>query len=303
MKSSAATVILCFLALMSFSSCDSAVYTYANNTWMSGVNFTNPTPAYGTKNVASANNIQPPKSYCCMVYRLNNLYVFAGISATGYMNDVWRYDMVTKLWTWIKGSATAYPSKSVGALTVLAASNTPGGHYLHTCEYSSVDDSMYVFGGRAYLTTTYGAMNTMWRFDFATSNWALMKGSYVDSPTSSYGTFRVESAQNMLISRMGHAATVNTVGGFFYVHGGRDEAIIYAFNDMWQYNFATTLWSWVSGLNGTSSSGVYGTKGVANSLNLPPSRCDHGFRWHSGRQVMVIFGGNGNLIIIVSGWY
>jgi len=43
-------------------------------------------------------------------------------------------------------------------------------------------------------------------------------------------------------------------------------------NDLWKYNIATNMWTWMGGDNTVSTSGVYGTMGTTAAGNKPGAR-------------------------------
>lgn len=66
---------------------------------------------------------------------------------TGYLNDLWSYDIIKNWWTWLSGSDN-FDSKGVyGLLDEAAAENVPGARWGHSmiieCRYSAI----YVLGG------------------------------------------------------------------------------------------------------------------------------------------------------------
>ena len=47
----------------------------------------------------------------------------------------------------------------------------------------------------------------------------------------------------------------------------------YVTNDLWQFNFTTGYWTWISGDGSKAVAGTYGTMGVESSANVPGARC------------------------------
>ena len=58
-----------------------------------------------------------------------NLWLFGGKGAasSGYLNDLWRYDLETNMWTWMSGSNTADQECTYGTQGIPDAANVPGG--------------------------------------------------------------------------------------------------------------------------------------------------------------------------------
>ena len=61
-------------------------------------------------------------------------------------------------------------------------------------------------------------------------------------------------------------------------------------NDLWMFNGAD--WTWISGNNARNQVGVYGTKGIPSSSNIPGAREYPGMVIDSSNNIW-IFGGHG----------
>src|SRR5205809_173328 len=84
-------------------------------TWMKGDNAPFSSAHYGTQGVADMNN-NPGARYMAIswVDSSGDFWMFggygnAGLYGVGNMNDLWRYNISTNTWTWMNGSASAYP--------------------------------------------------------------------------------------------------------------------------------------------------------------------------------------------------
>jgi hypothetical protein len=62
-------------------------------------------------------------------------------------------------------------------------------------------------------------------------------------------------------------------------------------NDLWKFD--GTNWTWVSGSNVVSQTGVYGTKGAPSSSNVPGAR-NSAISWTDSGGNLWLFGGFGN---------
>jgi N-acetylneuraminic acid mutarotase len=76
-------------------------------------------------------------------------------------------------------------------------------------------------------------------------------------------------------------------GGWWYCGGCGNVGYL---NDLWKFD--GTNWTWVSGFNVTNKPGVYGTKGVAASDNVPGAR-DYSVSWTDASGNLWLFGGYG----------
>ena len=61
-------------------------------------------------------------------------------------------------------------------------------------------------------------------------------------------------------------------------------------NDLWKFD--GSQWMWVSGSSNASQDGVYGTKGVASSSNVPGARFG-AVSWTDSSGNLLLFGGDG----------
>jgi len=119
-----------------------------------------------------------------------------------------------------------------------------------------------------------------------------------------YGTKGVASPSNVPDGR-GSAASWTDKSGNFWLFSGYALGVggTATPNDLWEYNPSTNEWTWVGGntdactqINPTTCSyewpGVYGTKGVAGTNNLPGGRFGP-VSWTDNSGNLWLFGGNG----------
>ncbi len=81
-------------------------------TWVTGDTSANLRGVYGTQGIPSPSNTPGSKNETCSAWidSLNNLWLFGGQGfgdngGVGILNDLWKYDISTNEWTWMKGSA------------------------------------------------------------------------------------------------------------------------------------------------------------------------------------------------------
>lgn len=197
-----------------------------NWVWMGGSSTSqNINPIYGTQGVASSTNYPGSKEETNMCSDNNgNLYIFGGYgtssSGNGLTNDLWRYNISTGQWTWLKGSNSTYVYGVYGTLGTAAANNAPGSRYQYTSNTLMADGggNLWMFGSYGYSSNNNGLLNDLWRFNLTTSQWTWMSGSNGPSANATYGTINVSSTNNT------PGARENPVGfstpGAFYIYGG-----------------------------------------------------------------------------------
>lgn len=118
--------------------------------------------------------------------------------------------------------------------------------------------------------------------------WTWMGGSNSANPSGTYGTLGTASPNN---TPGGRASTANCVdaSGAVWLFGGVDyQGNLY--NDLWRYSAGE--WTWMSGSNAISQSGVYGTLGVSDPNNVPGARYG-ATGWCDSSGTFWLFGGLG----------
>lgn len=126
------------------------------------------------------------------------------------------------------------------------------------------------------------------------AHWAWIGGEQSTNTASAHGTQGVADAANAPGSRR-DAATWTDADGRFWLFGGSGEDASGTFgslNDLWTYDPATGLWTWVKGSTGVNAAGTYGTMGQAAPGNTPGARAN-GVSWLGADGSLWLFGGSG----------
>lgn len=239
---------------------DNSIYTHARDlndlwkytistgqwTWISGSSTVCKAGIYGTRGTAAVANVPGSRnSAATWIDASGNLWLFGGSGYdktmaaeedTGYLNDLWKFNVTTSQWTWIAGSDTRDQKGVYGTLYQPAASNTPGGR-MGSSGWYDASGALWLFGGLGYDKTqsNYGCMNDLWRFDTTTSQWAWVTGSNTADKTGTYGTRSVIAKTNTPGGRY-WAATWKDYTGNFLLFGGRgmgNDVSEGYLNDLW----------------------------------------------------------------------
>jgi N-acetylneuraminic acid mutarotase len=242
-------------------------------TWVSGSSTANSSGVYGTQGTAAAGNAPGGRYYQSgWMDASGNFWIFGGnglaTSGGGYLNDLWKYNPSTGLWTWISGNSAASQPGSYGTQGIAAASNMPSGRYAQGGA-ADASGNFWVFGGR----NTSGLMNDLWKYNPSTGLWTWVSGSSSANSAGVYGTQGVAASSNVPGARVVNIWTdasgnIWTFGGGGYDVSGTNGVM----NDLWEYSPSAGQWTWVDGSNTVNSTGSYGTKGTATTSNQPPSR-------------------------------
>jgi hypothetical protein len=215
---------------------------------------------------------------------------------TDLLNDLWKFDPVTLEWTWLSGSNTADQLGRYGTKGSPGAANIPGARD-GAAPWIDPQGDLWLFGGwgwgavRSYIP---GVLNDLWRFDRTTLEWTWVSGSDSLDQQGNYGTKGTASASNVPGGREWSYSWIDPSGSFwvFAGYGYYADALTGGFlDDLWKYDPATGLWTWVSGSTSDGRPGDYGTQGVVALTNIPGAR-NSGLTW-TGSGGVWIFGGHG----------
>jgi hypothetical protein len=259
--------------------------------WVSGSNTINNQGVYGTQGTAAAGNTPGGRYYeSGWMDASGNFWIFGGNGYAavggGDLNDLWKYNPSTGLWTWISGNNSGGMPGSFGTQGVAAASNVPSGRYAQA-GVADPSGNFWVFGGRSSI----GLMNDLWKYNPSTGLWTWVSGSSSANSAGVYGTQGVPAASNVPGARIPNiwadaGGDIWTFGGGGYDMAGTSGEL----NDLWGYRPSTGKWTWVDGSNTANSAGSYGTKGTGTLSNQPPSREVYA-NWMDAAGNFWVFGG------------
>ncbi len=154
-------------------------------TWVSGSNLANQNGVYGTQGIsnattnAAATNV--PGSRWGSIGWTNpdgNLFLFGGFGfgsqgtqPTGFLNDVWEYQLSTGEWIWWKGSVDVnqpgtYITNPINFFQLSYVNNAVGARRGAAHWAPDPFGFVYVFGGEGYAGAggPYGALNDVWHY-------------------------------------------------------------------------------------------------------------------------------------------
>ncbi len=234
-------------------------------TWMNGPSLgNNPVGVYGTQGVPAAANYPPARYETNAAWTDNsgNLWLFGGQGPTGELNDLWKYNMATNQWTWMKGSNTAGSAGNYGTKGVASATNNPPARQVHS-RWKDNNGNFWFFGGTHVSNTQ--AMNDMWKYDPTTNNWTWMSGSNLFDQMPALPVKCVPSTTNYPQARRENNSNWKDACGNLWMFSG-DWVTGTQLNDLWCYKVQTNEWVLVGG----NIAPAAGTKGVPAAANMPP---------------------------------
>ncbi len=274
-------------------------------TWIKGPGTISDVGFFGIQGVPDTLN-NPPAFYSSgrgWTDNAGNLWLFG--SSTN--SSLWRYNIVTNTWTWMKGSN--FPNYSSHELPVYGMkgvedSANNSGIISNSWSWKDNNGNFWLFGG--YINSG-ASTNDLWRLNPVSGNWTWINGdgnSQDQMLFNNYGTKCIPNRMNMPDGRYSYAATswTDTDGNLwlFGGHGGNNYAQPGGiFNDLWMYCIAGNQWTWKGGDNCNVYSipdtlegapGSWGTLGVSSAANTPNGR-QGAVGWADNNRHLYLFGG------------
>lgn len=228
-------------------------YVPATNewTWMNGPSVINSIPVYGVQGVPSPSNFPGGRSFAPRTWTGANgdlwLMGGVGIDATGnsvFLNDLWRYNIATNQWTWMNGPQIGNGLPNYGIQGVMAPTNMPPSVQESAASWVDNNGDLWLFSGIDGLS---GGADDMWRYSVGSNMWTWMSGQSSGPVVPNYGTLQVPSPTNTPGTRWNYSHWTDSQGRF-WMFGAIDYAGSY-YSDMWMYDPATLLWTWMAGPN------------------------------------------------------
>lgn len=210
---------------------------------------------YGTLGVATAANIPGGRSQASSwTDHYGNFWLFGGggydaASVNGYLNDLWRFNPSTGLWTWMSGSTLTNKDNPIGVYGTLGvpdAKNFPGDRF-NAASWTDSGGNLWLFGG-AFWGYTLEYDNDLWEFSPFLQEWTWMGGANAlpvtdDGVTGVYGTLGTPAPDNIPGSRSNTAKWTDSKGNFWLFGGwGYGSTSSYYpyhpddMNDLWAYS-------------------------------------------------------------------
>jgi N-acetylneuraminic acid mutarotase len=161
---------------------------------------------YGTMGTPAAGNVPGAREYAMSwTDAFGNLWLYGGngLDGTGngkagYLGDLWEFNPVTNLWTWMGGNSamtctttTAYgpicfQTGEYGTYGTPAAGNIPGGRYGEV-GWTDTQGNFWLFGGFLTDDSAEGSLNDLWKYQTypyaAAPSFSVPAGTYTATQT------------------------------------------------------------------------------------------------------------------------
>jgi len=260
-------------------------------TWTSGNSGTNKAASYGTKGTAASSNKPGPRVDGVTWTDSNgDLWLFGGhgkaSSGSGYLSDLWKYDISTDEWTWISGPSTKDNSGTYGTKGTASSSYIPGGRRGLVGWIDSNDD-LWLFGGYGLdYNGDIGYLSDLWKYDVSADEWTFMNGFIIKDKRTSTNRLGIATTPG---GRSESVAWQDNSGDLWFFGGfgrGTNTAAGYL-GDVWKYTVSTGGWNHKSG-----------ALSINNSFVASPSPTQPGGRSGAvgvtmGDGDLLLFGGYG----------
>ena len=268
-------------------------------TWVNGDSVANTKSNYGLQGIASL--VSKPGGRQASVGwadSVGNIWLFGGMTYTIFkqdkFNDLWKYNIGTDKWAWMKGDSTTNRFSIHGAKGISNGANMPGGRF-GSISWIDRTGNLWLFGGAGIdQTFNQAEANDLWKYNVTTNEWTWMSGDSVSMASGVYGIKGVSTNLTKPGARHDCVGWKDS-GGNFWLFGGYGTATTHVFsdlNDLWNYNLVTNQWTWVNGDSLIGAFGIYGVKGSSSPITKPGTRwgCKG---WADVFSTLWLFGGYG----------
>ncbi|MDZ4289326.1 MAG: tandem-95 repeat protein, partial [Prosthecobacter sp.] len=270
--------------------------------WQGGSSTRNPSGIYGEKGVAAPGNVPGGRQDgITWTDDSGRFWIFGGrgIDASGSLGnlgDLWCFDPVSRLWTWMGGSTLINTPGVYGTKAVAAAANWPGARY-NALTWRDREGNVWLFGGSGVAATpSFGVLlNDLWKFSAATGQWTWVGGSDAGLQNGNYGTLGTPSPTAFPGARASPCGWVGAQGELWLFGGsgyGASKTTARRLNDLWRFNPESAQWTWIGGSQ-EGDEPAQPAELLKPSLTVLPSGRSSPAAWTDGRGRFWLMGGYG----------
>lgn len=291
---------LLFISIMLLLSIKHLCAQISNWTWVNGDSTINSKGVYGIKGISSPAN-KPPAREAAVSWtdKSGNLWLFGGraldsLSNRYFFNDLWKFNVTSKQWTWINGDSSVPHAGVYGIRNVASPANKPGARS-ECIGWTDTVGNLWLFGGLGYSLNGNGHFNDLWKFNTITNQWTWVKGDSIINTTAKYGVKGVSSVSNNPSARLNTISWTDASGNFWMFGGSGYVANGYGYlNDLWKFSPLTNEWTWINGDTIKDVASTYGMQATFSAANKPGARFSS-VTWKDASGNLWLFGGFGSV--------
>lgn len=270
-------------------------------TWIMGPTSSNDTGFFGVKTQGDSNTLPCSRSNACSWTEDGRyLLLFGGLGraidstnnglSLGPLNDLWKYDIQTGVWSWMHGSRYVRHPGNHGTKNAPTNATTPGARH-GAIYWTDTANRLWVFGGATYYSNSswiVGVWEDLWFYNPETNQWTWKRGSKNLDQHPDEGVIGVPHQDNSPGSRTSSSSWTDQHGNLWLFGGSvlQSGNTMAGQNDLWKYSPVINRWIMIRDFTGAQ----WGTQGVPNPNNAPPYRS--GSRgWCDSENNFWMFGG------------
>lgn len=210
-------------------------------TWMKGDSTIDQFGVYGTQEItAAANKPEGRHGSVSWTDHSGNFWLFGGNGVDNFtsLNDLWKYDLGSNQWTWMKGDSSINQLGVYGTQGITTANNKPGAREFSVA-WIDLSGNLWLLGGSGVLGTT----NDLWKYDPGINQWTWVKGDSTVYQDGIYGIRAIASPVNKPGNRLGSLSWADISGNLWLFGGEGINAVAGwgGFNDLWKLSNAYTF--------------------------------------------------------------
>jgi hypothetical protein len=270
-------------------------------TWVGSPVTANQATVYGALGIADARAYPGSRmGASSWVDAAGNLWMYGGWSYNGnyytILGDLWKYDRTTGYWAWMGGTTLSLESPNYGTRGVAAATNTPGSRF-NSQYWTDHSGRLWLFGGIASVTAGQsGRASDLWQLDISTGWWTWIGGPMTSFDAGTRGKRGVPDSANWPSAREGASSWVDANGNL-WMHGGTahfttGDPATHVADDLWRYNCATGIWTWMGGTGLPDAAAMHGNATGLATAGLTPGSRYWAASWTDSAGTLWLFGGS-----------
>lgn len=269
--------------------------------WHSGSDFKGSTGSYNQTGLSSVDYVPGSRWQATgWIDSEDNLFLFGGYNfnqlSTSLYNDFWKYEPSTKEWTWLTGFNSTANADEVGNYGGNKGNGSlpyPGSRH-GGLSWLDQDGNFWMLGGSEGNGSAEGFYNDLWKYEPVKNEWSYINGNTeLELNEGVYGSKGIGSSANDPKSRWHGAAWTGQDGKLWFFGGinyNTNIGNIAWLNDLWHFDPASGVYTWVAGSNEINTTGVYGVKGESSVSHIPGARSSSAY-WSDEEGNFWLFGG------------